>query len=52
MIRDAPGVRGLKVYRFMEREFGAEQFFMMRGELTWAACVAGTIMPSKRSTSR
>jgi mannose-6-phosphate isomerase-like protein (cupin superfamily) len=33
MIRDAPGVRGLKVYRFMEREFGAEQFFMMRGEL-------------------
>lgn len=33
MIRDAPGVRGLKVYRFMEREFGADQFFMMRGEL-------------------
>jgi len=33
MLRDAPGVRGLKVYRFMEREFGAEQFFMMRGEL-------------------
>ena len=33
MIRDASGIRGLKVYRFMEREFGAEHFFMMRGEL-------------------
>jgi mannose-6-phosphate isomerase-like protein (cupin superfamily) len=33
MIRDAPGIRGLKVYRFMEREFGAQHFFMMRGEL-------------------
>ena len=28
------GVSGLKVYRFMEREFGAGQFFMMRGELS------------------
>jgi mannose-6-phosphate isomerase-like protein (cupin superfamily) len=33
MIRDAAGIRGLKVYRFMEREFGAQHFFMMRGEL-------------------
>jgi mannose-6-phosphate isomerase-like protein (cupin superfamily) len=33
MIRDAPGIRGLKVYRFMEHEFGANHFFMMRGEL-------------------
>ena len=33
MIRDAAGVRGLKVYRFMEHEFGANHFFMMRGEL-------------------
>lgn len=33
MIRDAPGVRGLTVHRFMEREFGAQHFFMMRGEL-------------------
>jgi len=33
MIRDAPGIRGLKVYRFMEHEFGALHFFMMRGEL-------------------
>ena len=33
MIRDASGIRGLKVYRFMEREFGAHHFFMMRGEL-------------------
>ncbi|MGZ8203509.1 MAG: cupin domain-containing protein [Burkholderiales bacterium] len=33
MIRDASGIRGLKVYRFMEHEFGANHFFMMRGEL-------------------
>ena len=33
MIRDAAGVRGLKVFRFMEHEFGANHFFMMRGEL-------------------
>ena len=33
MIRDAAGIRGLKVYRFMEREFGAQHFYMMRGEL-------------------
>lgn len=29
----AKGVSGLKVYRFMEQEFGAQLFFMMRGEL-------------------
>jgi len=33
MIRDASGIRGLRVHRFMEREFGAQHFFMMRGEL-------------------
>ena len=33
MIRDAAGIRGLKVYRFMEHDFGAQHFFMMRGEL-------------------
>lgn len=33
MIRDAPGIRGLRVHRFMEHEFGASHFFMMRGEL-------------------
>lgn len=33
MIRDGEGIRGLTVYRFMEREFGAQHFFMMRGEL-------------------
>src|SRR5262249_18171720 len=33
MIRDAAGVRGLKVHRFMERDFGVQHFFMMRGEL-------------------
>ena len=27
------GISGLSVYRFMEREFGAQGFFMMRGEL-------------------
>jgi mannose-6-phosphate isomerase-like protein (cupin superfamily) len=29
----AKGVAGLSVFRFMHREFGAHQFFMMRGEL-------------------
>jgi mannose-6-phosphate isomerase-like protein (cupin superfamily) len=33
MIRDGSGIRGLIVHRFMECEFGAQQFFMMRGEL-------------------
>ncbi|MBI3919482.1 MAG: cupin domain-containing protein [Betaproteobacteria bacterium] len=33
MIRDGSGIRGLIVHRFMEREFGAQHFFMMRGEL-------------------
>jgi mannose-6-phosphate isomerase-like protein (cupin superfamily) len=33
MIRDGAGVRGLIVHRFMEREFGAQHFYMMRGEL-------------------
>jgi mannose-6-phosphate isomerase-like protein (cupin superfamily) len=33
MIRDGAGIRGLIVHRFMEREFGAQHFFMMRGEL-------------------
>lgn len=33
MIRDGAGIRGLTVHRFMEREFGAHHFFMMRGEL-------------------
>ena len=33
MIRDGPGIRGLVVHRFMEHEFGAHHFFMMRGEL-------------------
>jgi quercetin dioxygenase-like cupin family protein len=33
MIRDGPGIRGLVVHRFMEHEFGAQHFFMMRGEL-------------------
>jgi mannose-6-phosphate isomerase-like protein (cupin superfamily) len=28
------GTSGLNVYRFMEREFGAQSFFMMRGELS------------------
>lgn len=28
------GTSGLSVYRFMEREFGAQSFFMMRGELS------------------
>ena len=28
------GTGGLSVYRFMEREFGAQSFFMMRGELS------------------
>ena len=27
------GIQGLTVYRFMEREFGAQHFFLMRGEL-------------------
>jgi mannose-6-phosphate isomerase-like protein (cupin superfamily) len=27
------GIQGLSVFRFIEREFGAHQFFMMRGEL-------------------
>jgi mannose-6-phosphate isomerase-like protein (cupin superfamily) len=33
MIRDGAGIRGLTVHRFMEREFGTQHFFMMRGEL-------------------
>lgn len=33
MIRDGAGIRGLTVHRFMEHEFGAQHFFMMRGEL-------------------
>ena len=28
------GISGLNVYRFMEQEFGAQSFFMMRGELS------------------
>ena len=30
----APGTSGLSVFRFMEQKFGAQSFFMMRGELT------------------
>ena len=33
MIPRGKGIKGLTVYRFMEREFGAQHFFMMRGEL-------------------
>lgn len=33
MAPQVDGVKGLSVYRFMEREFGSQQFFMMRGEL-------------------
>jgi len=28
------GIQGLTVYRFMDREFGAQHFLLMRGELT------------------
>ncbi len=34
MVPQGKGINGLKVYRFMEREFGAQHFFMMRGELS------------------
>jgi mannose-6-phosphate isomerase-like protein (cupin superfamily) len=33
LFRDGAERRGLSVYRFMHREFGAQNFFMMRGEL-------------------
>jgi mannose-6-phosphate isomerase-like protein (cupin superfamily) len=33
MINPAAGVSGLRVFRFMEKEFGAQCFYMMRGEL-------------------
>ena len=33
MVRQSQGISGLSVYRFMEKKFGAQQFFMMRGEL-------------------
>lgn len=32
-MRQGQGISGLSVYRFMEKKFGAQQFFMMRGEL-------------------
>lgn len=31
--RPGMGIQGLTVYRFMDQEFGAHHFFMMRGEL-------------------
>ncbi len=33
IINPNAGVSGLRVYRFMEKEFGAQCFYMMRGEL-------------------
>ena len=33
LFRDGGDRKGLSVYRFMQREFGAQNFFMMRGEL-------------------
>ncbi len=33
LARTAGGASGLAVYRFMEKKFGAQNFFMMRGEL-------------------
>lgn len=33
IINPAAGVSGLRVFRFMEKEFGAQCFYMMRGEL-------------------
>ncbi len=33
MVRQGEGINGLHVYRFMEKKFGAQHFFMMRGEL-------------------
>ena len=33
IVRQGQGISGLSVYRFMEKKFGAQQFFMMRGEL-------------------
>lgn len=34
MLLRGEGINGLAVYRFMDREFGAQHFFMMRGELS------------------
>ena len=34
MLPQGEGIGGLAVYRFMERDFGAQHFFMMRGELS------------------
>lgn len=33
IVNPAAGVSGLRVFRFMEKEFGAQCFYMMRGEL-------------------
>lgn len=33
MAPNGPGIHGLSVYRFMQQQFGARQFFMMRGNL-------------------